>query len=239
MNNLEFVKSLYDYAEEEIQSLYRKKKEDKDSLLEKIAKMMLIYTVVDGVMKLSKDEKSKEYNKLSKLIIAFTGANIGQIQGSIDNILADVSKKTFEHYSYNAKNKVIKDIVKNNFKNKHFSERVWDNEKATGELLQKKVYEFIDGKINVNNIKSTIDKVFNNSAYEIKRLVETEVSRVHNESFMKFCEETGVKKVKYNATLDNRTCEDCMEYDGEIYGLYNAPSLPRHPLCRCFLQIID
>lgn len=239
MNNVEFVKSLYDYSEEEIQDLYSKKKEDKDSLLEKIAKIMLIYTIVDGVMKFSKDEKSKEYNKLSKLIIAFTGANIGQIQGSIDNILADVSKKTFKHYSYNAKNKVIKDIVKNNFKGRHFSNRVWDNEKATGELLQKKILEFIDGKINVNNIKSTIDKVFNNNAYEIKRLVETEVSRVHYESFKKFCEETGVKKVKYNATLDNKTCEDCSAYDGKVYNLNNAPSLPRHPLCRCFYEIID
>ena len=239
MNDLEFVKSLYDYSEEELKSLYRKKKEDKEKILELIAKILLIYTIVDGAISLSKKEKEKECNKLFKLILAFTGANIEQIQGSIDNILNYVSKKTFEHYSYNAKNKVIKDIVKNNFKGKHFSDRVWDNEKATGELLQKKILEFIDGKINVNNIKSTIDKVFNNSAYEIKRLVETEVSRVHNESFMKFCEETGVKKVKYNATLDNKTCEDCAEYDGEVYNLYNAPSLPRHPLCRCFYEIID
>ena len=239
MNNVEFVKSLYDYSEEEVKSLYRKKKEDKEKILELIAKILLIYTIVDGAMSLSKKDKEKECNKLFKLILAFTEANISQINNTIDNILTNVSKNTFKHYSYNAKNKIIKDIVKNNFKGKHFSERVWSNEKAVAELLQKKINDFVEGKINVNEIKNSIDKVFNNNAYEIKRLVETEVSRVHNESFMKFCEETGVKKVKYNATLDNRTWEECLEYDGEIYGLYNAPSLPRHPLCRCFLQNIE
>ena len=62
---------------------------------------------------------------------------------------------------------------------------------------------------------------------------------MHYESFKKFCYETGVKKVKYNATLDKNTCEDCAEYDGNIYEFGKQPGLPRHPNCKCYFDIVE
>ena len=101
------------------------------------------------------------------------------------------------------------------------------------------INDFLDGKINVNQIKNRINKTFNKGAYNAKRLVETEVARVEDEAFKRFCNETGVKKIKRNAILDTHTCSDCADYDGVIYDLDKAPTLPSHPNCRCFYEIVE
>ena len=115
---------------------------------------------------------------------------------------------------------------------------MWDNEQETAKRLKKQINEFLKGKINVNEIKKDIEKTFNTSAYNSRRLVETEISRVANDSFRRFCEETGVKKVKRNAILDGNTCNDCAELDGKIYDLKDMPQVS-HPLCRCFFEIVN
>ncbi|EPY2275252.1 minor capsid protein, partial [Clostridium sporogenes] len=148
-------------------------------------------------------------------------------------------KNTFNFYSYNANLKDIRKIIESNFKGKHFSTRVWENEKAVGEHLHKQVKQFLDGKINVNQIKKDIEKTFNTNAYNAKRLTETEVNRCSSNAFDRFCIETGVKKVRYNATLDNRLCAICAPDNDKVFDFKNKIELPRHPLCRCFYEIVD
>ena len=89
-----------------------------------------------------------------------------------------------------------------NFKGKHFSKRIWSNEKEVANHLHRKVNDFLKGKVNVNQIRKDIEKTFNTSAYNSKRLVTTEVARCSSNAFDRYCKEVGVKKVKYNATLD-------------------------------------
>ena len=98
--------------------------------------------------------------------------------------------------------------------------------------------DFLKGKINVNQIAKEIKNTYNTSSYNAKRLVTTEVSRCHNESFRRFCYETGVKKVIRNAILDNKTCTDCAEHDGEIYDIGKMPDVS-HPMCRCFYEVYE
>ena len=133
--------------------------------------------------------------------------------------------------------KDVRKIVNANFKGKHFSTRVWTNEKQVAKHLHKQVKQFLDGKINVNQIKKDIEKTYNTNAYNAKRLVETEVNRCSNEAFTRFCKETGVEKVRYNAILDKRLCSDCEEYHDNVYDLNKKIELPRHPLCRCFYTV--
>lgn len=47
-------------------------------------------------------------------------------------------------------------------------------------------------------------------------------------------EDTGVKKVKWVAEDDYKTCDDCKELDGEVYELHKAPDKLHHK-CRCYL----
>lgn len=104
--------------------------------------------------------------------------------------------------------------------------------------LHKQTNDFLQGKVNVNQIKKDIEKTYNTSAYNAKRLVETEVARVQNDSFKRFCIETGVKKIRRNAVLDKRTCEDCSSFDGKVYELKSAPDLPHIHYVDAFMRLL-
>lgn len=233
-----FIESLYKMSHEELKEVYKALKNSKDKALQKIAKIMLDYNIVDGVMDIKKLDKinlsrdlsislSNDFNEVSKLEVII-----------VDKILVEVVKGTFDFWNYNIKFEDVRKIIENNFKGKHFSDRVWDNETEVANKLNSLVNDFLDGKINVNKIKSEMEKTFNNGAYNTKRLAETEVARVEDEAFKRFCRETDVKRVKRNAILDTGTCADCADEDGKVYDLDNAPSLPQHPLCRCFYEIL-
>lgn len=233
-----FIESLYEEAENELKKVYSQQKESRDELLKEIAMIMLTYTILDGLMNIKKNDKDEIYKKLSELII-INYKNISNKEVEVlNNILESTVKKTFNFYSYNADLKDIKHIIESNFKGKHFSERVWENENEVAKYLHKQVNNFLNGKINVNQIKKDIEKTFNTSAYNAKRLVTTEVSRCQNEAFRKLCEETNVKKVKRNAILDSKTCDDCYPLNGRVYELKDMPQIS-HPMCRCFYEVYE
>ncbi|KEI81156.1 minor capsid protein [Clostridium botulinum] len=231
-----FIQNLYDEANEELKEVYKEQKQNRDELLREIALIMLTYTIIDGLMSLKSKNKRNEYKSLSKLITTSTQGQKATQTRVINNILGNTVKNTFDFYSYNANLKDVKKIIENNFKGKHFSTRVWDNELKVAKYLHKQVKNFLDGKINVNQIKKDIEKTFNSNAYEARRLVEAEVNRCEDEAFKKFCKETGVKKVRRNEVLDRRTCSECADLDGKIYDLNDAPGTV-HPLCRGFNTI--
>ena len=233
-----FIESLYEEAEDELKEVYRQQKESRDELLKEIAMIMLTYTILDGLMNIKKNDKDEIYKKLSELIIINYKIISNKEVEVLNNILEITVKKTFNFYSYNAGLKDVRKIVESNFKGKHFSERIWSNEQEVLKYLHKQVKDFLNGKINVNQIKKDIEKTFNNSAYNSKRLVETEVSRCQNEAFISFCKETGVKKIKRNETLDSRTCEECRSFHGKIFDLDKAPGII-HPLCRGFNEVYE
>lgn len=235
---LAFIESLYNEADEQIKEIYKEQRQNKDELLQEIAIIMLTYTIVDVVLDMIKKDKTVEYTRLSKLITKFSSTQAKNTEKILTDILTNTTNNTFDFYTYNAKLKDVQKIINDNFKGKHFSERVWDNEEDVAKRLHKQVNDFLNGKINVNQIKKDLEKTFNTSAYECRRLAETEVNRCADEAFKRFCKETGVKKVRRNEILDSKICGTCAEINGKIYDLDKAPSV-QHPLCRGFNTIVD
>lgn len=234
-----FVEGLYNEMEEQINETYRQKKESRDELLKAIALILLSYTIVNDVLSLSKRDYKKQYSLLSTLIIKLTQGDIRQIQDNTVNILKNTVKNTYDFYSYNHNLKDVEKIINQNFKGKHFSSRIWDNEQEVAKKLLKQCQDFLQGKINVNQIEKEIKDTYNTSAYNARRLVETEVSRCHSDAFDRFCKETGVKKVKYNATFCN-TCSKCMADDGKIFDFKDKIETPRHPFaCATIISLND
>ena len=234
----EFVDSLYDEADKQLNDTYKKKKESRDELLKAIAMILLTYTIVDNVLRLSEKDYNKEYSLLYLLIIKLTKSDIRQISNNTTNILENTIKNTYKHYSYNYKLKDVENIINKNFKGKHFSKRIWENEQEVAKKLTKQCQDFLRGKINVNDIEKEIKNTYDTSAYNAKRLVETEVSRCHSAAFDRFCKETNVKKVKYVARRC-KTCDRCLSYDGKIFDFKNKPELPRHPSCSCYFSVVE
>ena len=199
---------------------------------------MLTYTIVNTVMNISKDEQNKLESKFLKLITGFAKKQ-GIITNKITtNILKKTVNNTYSFYSYNANYRDVKKIIDNNYKGKHFSTRVWYNEQEVAELLHSQTQDFLKGKVNVNQIKRLIQDTYDNNAYEVRRLVETEVNRCEDEAFRRFCKETGVKKVIRNEVLYSKTCEQCAALDGKQFDLDKAPGVV-HPLCRGFNTILE
>lgn len=234
---LEFIESLYDEADKQIKEVYQEQKDNRDELLKQIAAIMFVYTILNDFMKLSKTDKKKEYNRLSKII---TGG--AQSQGAtqnkvIEKMLFSTINKTFDFYSYNAELKDVREIIGTNFKGAHFSDRVWGHNNDVAKLLHKQTQDFLNGKINVNQIKRNIEKTYNTSAYNVQRLVETEISHVESLAFKRFCKETGVEQVLRNEEIDSRTCSICTGVNGKVYNLDDAPD-NLHPRCRGYNTVL-
>lgn len=233
-----FIVSLYKLAEDQLKNIYIIKRINRDKILQEVANILLTYTIANDVMVMDRITINKEYKKMSKLIVNISKGEAESQEKIIEELLSTVVKETFSFYSYNKGLKDVRKIIESNFKGKHFSQRIWDNEKEVAKHLDKKVQDFLKGKVNVNQIRKDIEKTFNASAYNSKRLVETEVSRCEDEAFKRYCRETGVKKVKRNETLDNRICDECRELHGKIFDLDKAPGII-HPLCRGFNEVYE
>lgn len=237
-DELKFIESIYERANEQLKEVYKEQKKNRDELLKEIADIMLTYTIADLVMNLTNDDRNKLGKKFLDLITGCAKRQGVLTEKVITEILTNTVDNTFKFYSYNAGLKDVEKIIKNNYKGKHFSTRVWDNEEEVAKYLHKQTQDFLRGKVNVNQIKKFIEKAYNNNAYEVRRLVETEVNRCEDEAFKKFCRETDVKKLKRNEVMDKDTCEECAELDGKIYDLDKAPGVI-HPLCRGFNTIYE
>lgn len=66
---------------------------------------------------------------------------------------------------------------------------------------------------------------------KIASIASTEIFGAHNESLLKSLPSDSF--VKYNATLDKRTCPTCASRDSRVYRVEDAPSIPAHTRCRC------
>ena len=69
MKDEEFIKGIYKDSEEELKEVYKEQKKNRDKILSYIAEIMLSYKIVDSIMELSNKEYSKEYKKITKVIV--------------------------------------------------------------------------------------------------------------------------------------------------------------------------
>ena len=119
---------------------------------------------------------------------------------------------------------------------RNFSERIWGNKQVLiGELHKQLTQNLMTGG-DLNKLIDSLSQKFNTSRSNAARLVYTEhayaVSVATGESYRA----TGVQKVVFIATLDERTSEICQSMDGTIIDMKDyAPGQtvpPLHPYCR-------
>lgn len=75
----------------------------------------------------------------------------------------------------------------------------------------------------IKNVNSDVE-VFNTTAFSMT-------------DYLMF--RTNKEQVRYSAILDSSTCIACGDMDGKIFEIKNAPILPIHYNCRCYLQPIE
>lgn len=236
INDDEFIEDLYTSSEPQVNEIYEEQDKSKKSLLDKIAKIILIYTIVDAFLNLKRKQRLSIYNKLSLFTLASFKKQSIHSEKKVKNILKNTAKKSANHYNINLVNQDAIDIINKRYKGMNFSERIWGNNNDISQKLHKEFDDFLRGKTSINDIGQNIEKTFETSKDDVKRLVDTEISRVHQEVFKKYCKENNVEEIIYKASLCH-TCSKCRADHNKPFKIDEAPEVPRHPRCRCYWTI--
>lgn len=240
-----FSEELYEYGDYETNSFYEEQKRDREKILNRIGKIILIYGIANSYIKINRKNKSIEYNNISKIIDTVFSKQCIRESEKLKKVLFEVSHKKYNYNTYlmaigsNIKVKNIKDsnidkIINQNILGKNYKDRIWNNKEDAAKILKKEIKDFLNGNTDVNKIYKVVKNRFNSNAYKTKRLVENEISRVQNRINDAWEKEYNIEYVLYSATLDNRTCGDCSQYDGWVGKVSEKPvTLPQHVKCRC------
>lgn len=79
-----------------------------------------------------------------------------------------------------------------------------------------------------------IDRAMRAIAYQCRMYAD----RITDEAVMQAYEHDNVKKVRWRAENDTKTCKICESRDGKIYPIDKVPADP-HPLCRCWRERVN
>ncbi|NRT34538.1 SPP1 gp7 family putative phage head morphogenesis protein [Clostridium beijerinckii] len=242
---LEFAKELYGQNDNKINEAYKGQKENRDDLLNKIAKILLSYNILDNIMKLGPEEKKNLYSELSNLIIDKFKSELDFETNLTKNILYDVGKSKYSTNNYlyslgidfkltQIDDKALENIINTKVEDKIWSDRLYNNKNDMSKVLRNEIKKFLNGETNVNEIENKIKKKYNENAYETKRLVQDNICRVQEGANDVWQHDHGIKKVMYMATLDGKVCSKCAQYDTKVFDVDKKPvQIPQHPFCRC------
>lgn len=118
---------------------------------------------------------------------------------------------------------------------KTYSQRVWDNTARLMETLNNELIHCVVTGKKTTELKRMLQERFNVSYRRAETLVRTELVHIQTEAARKRYEDYGIQYVEVLVTVDDRTCEECADLEGEIFPVTAAPPLPVHPNERCCL----
>lgn len=98
-------------------------------------------------------------------------------------------------------------------------------------------------EMGVDEVVAEVSKTMNIGAGAAKKLVVTENTHFNCYSTLLALKQAGYKYYQILATLDGKTCEDCVAWNGEIYRIEdyepNVTAPPQHSFCRCRISPIN
>lgn len=244
---LYFTEELNRQADEEILELHKEQKENRDSILNQIAKIMLSYPIIESIMSIGGSDKLKLKKQLNTLIQNKIQSELNSETLKTKELLKSTGKNKYDINNYindigmnvnwdikPIKDKTLNDIINKKVDDKTWDDRLWNNKNDLQKDLKTEIDNFLNGKTTVNEIEDKIKKKYNENAYESKRLVQDNVARVQEGVNEQWRQDHNVKWVLYMATLCHKTCGKCSQYDGKDYPANKKPvDLPQHPFCKC------
>ena len=223
----------------------KKRNLNKGQLIKELSKIMFEFNILNDCLSINKAQQSKLYKKLSiKLDEMFNDEYLTE-RDCIKEILSNCAKDSYYinsfvtsiGISYTLKpvsNSILQKIIKHKIDGKMWSDRLWENKKNLRKDLKVQVKKFLNGEINVNEISNILEKKYSNNKYVTKRLVNNEISLVQNMANDVWNKNHNVNYVMWDATLDNKTCNDCGSLDGKVFPSDDIPyDGHKHVLCRC------
>lgn len=248
-----FSQEGYKISEEQAKEIYKQQKQHQDSLLNKIAKVMLSYNILDNVLSIINTDRIKLRKEFNNIINSICLYEFTSEKDIMQNTFAEATKQKYYSDAYvmdigiNFKlqkltDKEIHKVVNETIKNELWSDRLWSNKKELEKTLKVETENFLQGKTSVNKIEKVVKDRFNQNAFNTHRLVQTEVAKCQSAASDLFAKKQGIKQQMFCATLDNKTSNKCRGYDGKIFDIDDntKPIPPLHPFCRsCLINLPD
>ena len=245
----EFVKVRADIdkaTQKQIKTILRRYKYSQEKAINEISAMILDNISGDGKILLSPNLVAEVRQSVTNNLNDLSNYQIDFVTDVVEDCYTTAVQKTAKLIGFKTDWKLVRQemidrAVNTPINGKIFSNRIWDN---TNKLANRIYDDVIDCVKNGEQPKRIIKKIkddYGVSAYQAKRLVNTEVAKVVNAAQMDIYRDSGVvEKVLYTATLEDNTCDTCADLDGKVFDLDKAPNLPIHPMCRCCLvPVVD
>ena len=257
MNNNKLFNELQVKLAEEIYKKYDKvvnkvaklHKTSKQAILDKIARIILEYNVVDGVISINTAIKARLRKQLNEFIKEVFKAEYEGENGIIKDTLYDVVQDKYYSncYLYSlginydlkpVSENILNKIINKKINGKNYSDRIWSNKNKVAKQIRIEVNNFLNGKTDINSINGIISKRFDVNWNNSNRLVRDSIGRVQWEANKVWRKQHNIDKVMWDAALDKRTCTFCQGYDGKIYNTNDTPH--QHIMCRCeLIPLVD
>lgn len=210
----------------------------------------------------------KRLNKIQdKLVKYFLKKNRGFHAKLLENIAPQIKKEIFKEvlskevkalalkqkdlmddvlnhtsFSYLKDKKKVKKIVKRNWSGDLYSTRIYKDKTKLKKTIIKEVTKALKNEEANEEILKKISRRLDISLNNAKRLMDTEITRVINESNIEKGLKDGYTHYKFIATIDDRTSDSCRELNGSVIPLYKFnPGVnagPLHPHCRSRIELI-
>lgn len=247
---INFAEELSKQGDRRILELLQQQKINKDLLLSEVAKVLLDYNIVDSIIDINATEKIFIYNKFSKSIDKLIGAELKKELNRVSKTLVELGKDKWNSNNYlvsigistklkKVDDKTLDKIIDKKIDGLKYSDRLYNNKQEVAKRLKQNIKDLIEGNMTVNQIKETISKTYNLNAYNTKRLVSNEISRVNEAINDQWINDNKlVEYVMWCATLENKTCSICGELDGKVWKKtekHPTPLEDSHIGCRCCL----
>lgn len=245
----EFVKLRADIdkaTQKEIKTILRRYKYSQDKIINEVSALILNNMSGDGKILLSPNLVAEVRQSVTNNLNDLSNYQIDFVTDVVEDVYTTAVQKTAKLIGLKTdwnlvRQEMIDRAVNTPINGKRFSNRIWDN---TNDLANRIYNDVIDCVKNGEQPKRIVKKIkddYGVSAYQAKRLVNTEVAKVVNAAQLDIYRDSGVvEKVMWTATLETNTCETCAELDGKEFDLDKVPHCPQHPNCLCCLvPVVD
>lgn len=183
--------------------------------------------------------------------------NIAEMTGKINKRIETHLKQTYQEtylnraYNYHKQTKrepnfkperleeeYLQKAIKENFKGKRFSERVWG---SNMDELVSRVESLVTNDLNrgypIDQSSKLLAIEFERARNRAVTVLQTETNGIQAQATLDEYQDDNIKKYRYLATLEVHTCPICGELDGKVFPVKDAekgvnyPTM--HPHCRC------
>lgn len=240
----------------DIKKILIQQKKHLEQMRKEVGNIYMKYSDSEGNLNISSVDRFNEMKKVEKNILnmrtVLAGATVAIAGEALLKSYVNSYYKTAniidKGVSVNINYKILRPefinaVINGRFENMTYSERIWKNT----DWLSSKLYDVIGKGItdgtSIQKLSKEVKDLFGSSAYQSKRLVNTEMARVVSIAQDNIYQESGVvNKVMWVGTLDTDICDECASLDGRIFDM-NDPSKPMPPIhsndrC-CYVPIVS